>query len=607
MKNYKCRYINRRHRGGFALVFVIVMMVVLMLIGTALLTITYGMRLRAIKLKGQTVAMLAAEAGYERGIFWMNAVPDVLTGLSMGNPPGFKPADLFSSDTLNFTDSICTYSIQCFNYIGGVPVFRVVSTGTCGSQKRVVDVYVKQAITGWDMGLCRVPKVGINNNTSISYSSTDAVNFTDGEIIDMPVHINKDNTNPADKKDIYFSPDSARPRFLRQVQMGESRYNGGNDKYAAVMDRFEGGIIFDQPDSRITDKATVDGKLARFKSNTKAQFIFTPQKTNIPGLPSTCGSYPAVQMEFYGGNVRIRNNCTVVGYSRSNTHDYWINSSGKFSRYPIYAYHYHNDIGEPPDVKTIASTEVRQLVTCNGEQGELSGQIYVEGNVILGSDTYDQLVVGGKLTIVATGNIWIGDPIYVAGSHDASGMPTANNGNALGLIAGGVVKVIDPGMSSYAKGGTNNYPGSPPTVSGYTYMPVAYRLAGGALNNRVLYNPKNAVNTVDPTDSTVVEAAITCGGGGWGAENVGVYDYDNYGNLFLLAGGRRQVSGNQDPLIVRGTFCEAVRGIVGVINHNGYIKNYHLDERLLEGVLPGNIWFSGKFLPAPAGWHDSSN
>jgi type II secretory pathway pseudopilin PulG len=623
MKNYKCRYINHRHRGGFALVFVVVMMVVLMLIGTALLTITYGMRLRAIKLKDQTVAMLAAEAGYEKGIYWMNAVPDVLTGLSTGNPPGFTPADLTSSGTFNFADSSCTYSVQFYDYIGGVPVFRVVSTGTCGGQKRVVDVYVKQAVTGWDMGLCRVPKVGIACSTPISYSSTDSVNFTDGEIVDMTLHINKNDTNPASEKDIYFYPDSAKPRFLRQVQMGESQYNGGNDKYATVMSCFEGGIIFDQPDSRITDKATVNGKLARFKSSTKTQYIFTPKATaNVTGLPSTCSLLPAVQMEFYNGNVRIRNNCTVVGYSRSTTHDYWIDGNGNFCPYPIYAYHYHDDTGEIPQVVSIADTYVSQTFPGTGKVSDPSGQIYVDGNVILGSDAYEQLVVGGKLTIVATGNIWIAGSIYVAGTHDASGMPTTDNGNALGLIAGGVIKVIDPGMSlygdhnAYGTGSSNYYPTTPTLppdgipdriINGkkHKYMPVAH-FVGAPLNNRVLYNQRNAVNTVDPTDSTVVEAAITVGGGGWGAENVKV---DN------TYGGRRENnesvpapsgSTEQDPLIVRGTFCEVVRGIVGTVGNDGYLKNYHLDKRLLEGVLPGNIWFSGKFDPAPAGWHDYS-
>jgi len=37
---------------------------------------------------------------------------------------------------------------------------------------------------------------------------------------------------------------------------------------------------------------------------------------------------------------------------------------------------------------------------------------------------------------------------------------------------------------------------------------------------------------------------------------------------------------------------------------DGYLKSYYLDERLLEGVLPGDMWLRGKYIPAPAGWRD---
>jgi hypothetical protein len=57
-------------------------------------------------------------------------------------------------------------------------------------------------------------------------------------------------------------------------------------------------------------------------------------------------------------------------------------------------------------------------------------------------------------------------------------------------------------------------------------------------------------------------------------------------------------------LIVRGTITEAVRGVVGLIGADGYLKFYYFDERLLEGILPGDIWLRGKYIPAPAGWHD---
>jgi hypothetical protein len=31
-----------------------------------------------------------------------------------------------------------------------------------------------------------------------------------------------------------------------------------------------------------------------------------------------------------------------------------------------------------------------------------------------------------------------------------------------------------------------------------------------------------------------------------------------------------------------------------------------MDNRLTQGILPGDIWFSGKYIPAPDGWQDHS-
>ncbi len=92
----------------------------------------------------------------------------------------------------------------------------------------------------------------------------------------------------------------------------------------------------------------------------------------------------------------------------------------------------------------------------------------------------------------------------------------------------------------------------------------------------------------------VIEAAMTVGGGGWGAENVRRSPY----------GGRKEADGDQDQLIVRGTICEAIRGVVGLIDGDGYYKTYYFDKRLMEGILPGDLWLGGKFIPTPAGWHD---
>jgi hypothetical protein len=183
-------------------------------------------------------------------------------------------------------------------------------------------------------------------------------------------------------------------------------------------------------------------------------------------------------------------------------------------------------------------------------------------------------------------------------------MPTSDNPNVLGLIAQGVIKVVDPGMSSY--GAIYGYPAAPSTflydlpsrvgvndsVLGashkHFYCPIGNRKAAGDANNvRCL-----------PHD-TVVEAAITVGGGGWGAENVATANPSSNPNR------KEYTSGTSDNLKVHGSITEVIRGVVGMPSYNdGFLKEYTIDARLMSGILPGDIWFSGKYIPAPAGWHD---
>ena len=61
----------------------------------------------------------------------------------------------------------------------------------------------------------------------------------------------------------------------------------------------------------------------------------------------------------------------------------------------------------------------------------------MNGNVVIGSDSYDQMVINGKVTVVATGNIWVADPIVVDGTRNGP-MPAKDNPNAIGLIALGI-------------------------------------------------------------------------------------------------------------------------------------------------------------------------
>jgi hypothetical protein len=550
-----------KEKKAYALVLALAAALILALIGAGLLHICYGVRVRASRIKRETISMLAAEAGYEKAIFWMSQQPDVLSGLADPTSDAFG--------TINFENSYCNYEIQLHDFIGARPIFRVLSTGYSGSASRIVDVYVVQDITGWDMGMCRIPSGSL---------STEPVYFANGEVIDIKVHINNLHDSP-DSRDIYIS---GSPQFLKEVEMGESRYAGSTDKYGSVMGLFDGGIIFDQPDVRITDEAAVQSKIGRFRGFTLSAFNFSDDTGKKP-IGTADISNPlyfdanAVQLEFFidssVGKVRITNNCTIKGYPNG-IRDYRIipgSNPLRFEKYNTYAYHYKPQ-DEAPVVYNISDANVQQVLS--GIASEPGGQIFVDGNVIIGSEEYEEMVVGGKLTVVATGNIWIADPIIVNGAlHGGTYVPNKNNPNVLGLIALGVIKVVDPGLANYGSPELSVSDANNPAIT-HSYVPVC-----NGSSPTVRYLP----------DPMIVIAAVTVGGGGWGAENVG---------------NRKEYDGNQDGLILNGSISEVVRGVVGIVGTDGYIKKYTIDERLLEGVLPGNIWFGGKYVPAPAGWHD---
>ena len=539
------------------LALVVVSLIVLTTLGVGLLAVAYGVRHQAASFENEAIAMLAAEAAYEKAVFWMSRQEDMLSALQHGVAG--------TSGTIQFLNSSSDYNIEFYGFIGARPVYRIQTTGSSGVFSRTVDVLVIQAIGGWDMGMCRVPT---------GTTSTVAVNYVNGEVIDIPLHINKLSDSP-DVKDIYIS---GSPQFLRSIAMGESRYTtAGSDKYSSVMNLFRGGIYFSQPDSKVMDETAIQTKINRFRDSTKTQFKFTPTAGAAVTNPLS-----AVHIEFFVqggiGKVRITNNCTVRS-NNGGTYDFRIKpgtGGTQYEKYYIYAYHLIPSDADTTGVRFIRNideTYVSQSI--GGVESEPGGQIFVNGNVIIGSGdpnlTGTRNAIKGKITVVATGNIWIADSLVVDGTHTAGGKPSKDNPNVLGLMAQSVIKVIDPGKSAVD--------GTPVQPAGYVYVPVGTNDSGQPATSYRRHLP----------DPTVVEAALTVGGGGWGAESVG---------------GRKELTSPQDDLIVRGTITEATRGVVGLTGSDGYLKFYYLDERLLEGVLPGDLWLAGKYIAAPAGWHD---
>ncbi len=564
----ECKY-KFIQRQGSVLVLVVLSIVILTALGLGMLTVAYGARLNAIRTANRAIAMLAAEAGYEKAVFWLSQQPDVAYIMKTGGT---------YSDSLSFTNSSCDYDVSFFSYLGSRPAYKITSTGRCGSPafSKTVDVIMLQQIGGWDMGVCKVPS---------GTTSTQPVYFASGEIIDLPLHINKLNDSP-DEKDIYIT---GNPQFLQEVSVSESRYtSGGSDKYAGVMNLFQGGIDFDQPNSKITDESAIQTKVNRFKDSTKTGARFTPTAT----APIT-NPLAATQIEFGiidgVGKVRITNNCTVRGFRQSEasrTWDYRIkpNTGGEqYERYYIYSYHLMPEDAESTGQRTIYNvTDSYVTQSIGGVESEPGGQIFVDGNVIIGGDLTlhnGNQLVKGKITIVATGNIWVADSILLDGPHDADGRPSEDNPNALGLIAQGAIKVVDPGMSDYSY-----VDDQPVTPEDYTYVPIGIPDSGQPSDSYKRHLP----------NQLEIEAAMTVGGGGFGAENVRRSSY----------GDRKEASGSQDDLVVRGAITEAIRGVVGLVGSDGYIKKYYFDPRLLKGILPGDVWLRGKYTPAPAGWKD---
>ncbi len=582
---------NKSYNRGFVLVLVVAGLVILLALGTGILSVAYGVRHRAIRARKEAAAMLVADAAYEQGIYWMSRQADVLDALEKSVPG--------SSGTLYLPEGYSNYNIGLFSFVGSRPVYSIVCQGYSGAFSRIVDVKIMQATGGWE------------SSHTIPVSATQVVSwpFTASESIYMPISVHKLRDSP-DMRDIYIT---GTPTFEDTFSVAESRNtHSGIDKYADVMGCFQGGIYFDQPQSKVTDYSAVQLKIDRFKNATKSAFIFRPVASAALQRP-----HPAVHLEFFVengiGKVRITNNCTVRGFQRFGTgvtYDYKVNRAGtpKYQKYDIYSYHVRSKNADGTGQRAVYRVEDTYVTqSCAGAQSEPGGQIFVDGNVIIGSGevsaggiSWD--VVAGRITVAATGNIWIANSITVDAQHDADGRPSLNNPNVLGLTAQGVIKVVDPGMSDYSY--VDDKPVEPVH---FVYVPIA--IADKQTENKGKDKGKGKGKGKDKgkrkdennhlrhlPSPMVIEAAMTIGGGGWGAENVGQ---------------RKNTHTSYDKLVVRGSISEAVSGLVGTGPplwpahiQNGYTRHYYFDKRLFEGILPGNVWLHGKFIPGPAGWRD---
>jgi len=547
----------RAQAKGSILALIIIIVLILVILGLGLLQVAYGSRLQAIIVKNESIALMTAEAGYESALLWMGQQNDMLSVLSTADKKRIKGT---LADPA-FENSGSDYIISFYGFNGALPVYRVISNGYCGRARRTIDVLVTQSVgKWWDMDACSVPN---------SPWTAAPVFFGSGDLIGMPIHVNNNGTRDDRTRDIHVI---GTPRFLSPVSVGESRYSRrNNDKYQDIMGLFENDRVhFNQPDRQIVTAQALAAKAARFKDDIKKsnKFYYKPKYDSKVGyIPNAA---PATQLEFYlkndVGMVRATNDCVVRLYDPGPM-DYKIGTETPYEKYGIYGYHYgKRGSGYKGISHKITSTYVSQGF--DKYQSPPGGQIYVDGNVIIGGVLPG--VLKGRLTVVATGNIWIVNSVrYDDGTttRAADGMPAANNPNALGLVSlNGVVKVIDPGISALD-------PEFDDSCGRYMYKPVGLPAAvpGPDNQNRILPNP------------LIVESAITVGGGGWGVENVGGTSVATPANL-----------------IVRGAINEAVRAVVGP----GFYKNYFLDGRLATGILPGDIWVQSKYVPAPGGWSD---
>ena len=89
-------------RAGSALALAMILILILSLIGLSMLTAAEDVQMHTVRIKRETAASAAAEAAYERAVFWMSQQPDLFLALDQATPQG----------TVTFPDSHGSYQIR---------------------------------------------------------------------------------------------------------------------------------------------------------------------------------------------------------------------------------------------------------------------------------------------------------------------------------------------------------------------------------------------------------------------------------------------------------------------------------------------------------------
>jgi len=120
----------KMRNNGSVLVLASQVVFFLTILGLSILTAAYGARLRATKLRHETMAKLTAEAGYEDAIHWMNSQADVLSAVAAGGRTGraggyseLRTREIKgNSSQERFPNSSFEYTISFDRFWGSQPV-----------------------------------------------------------------------------------------------------------------------------------------------------------------------------------------------------------------------------------------------------------------------------------------------------------------------------------------------------------------------------------------------------------------------------------------------------------------------------------------------------